>query len=226
MTFSIAGFCPDSNQFGIAITTSSIAVGSRCPWVRSGVGAVSSQNITLPSIGNMILDRLAAGDNASEALGFVISDMKFKEYRQVIAIDSSGNTAHFSGNLTLGTNGVSSGTNCIAAGNLLQSSELPDVMVKSFEDNSSVELSERLLRSLECGLYEGGGEMGPTHSASLLVADKEPWPLVDLRVDWNEDDPVKELRELWKAYEPQMLDYIIRANDPEKAPSYGVPGDE
>ncbi|MCY3725727.1 MAG: DUF1028 domain-containing protein, partial [Rhodobacteraceae bacterium] len=49
MTFSIAGYCSKTNQLGIAITTSSIAVGSRCPWARAGVGAVSSQNITLPS---------------------------------------------------------------------------------------------------------------------------------------------------------------------------------
>ncbi len=226
MTFSIAGFCPESNQLGIAITTSSIAVGSRCPWVRPGVGAVSSQNITLPSIGNMILDRLEAGDNAPEALASVMNNMRYKDYRQVIAIDSKGKTSYYSGEFTLGTNGVSSGTNCIAAGNLLKSRELPAVMVKTFEGSSSVGLAERLLRSLESGLYEGGGEMGATHSASLLVAGKESWPLVDLRVDWNEVDPVKELRELWIAYEPQMMDYIIRANDPEKAPSFGVPGDE
>ena len=49
---------------------------------------------------------------------------------------------------------------------------------------------------------------------------------MDLRVDWNDVDPVKELRELWTAYEPQMLDYLLRAKDPEGAPSFGVPGDE
>ena len=226
MTFSIAGFCPDTNQLGIAITTSSIAVGSRCPWVRPGVGAVSSQNITLPSIGNMILDRLAAGELASVALGSVMNGMKYREYRQVIAIDARGNTSHFSGQMTLGTNAVASGKNCIGAGNLLQSRELPGVMVKTFAENSSCELAERLLRSLASGLYEGGGEMGPTHSAALLVVAEEPWPIVDLRVDWNDDDPVKELRNLWRSFEPQMMDYIIRAHDPEKAPSFGVPGDE
>jgi hypothetical protein len=31
---------------------------------------------------------------------------------------------------------------------------------------------------------------------------------------------------LWKSYEPQMMDYNARAIDPNKAPSYGVPGDE
>ena len=48
----------------------------------------------------------------------------------------------------------------------------------------------------------------------------------DLRVDWHDEDPVGQLRELWTAYEPQMIDYLNRAVDPAQAPSYGVPGDE
>ncbi len=226
MTFAIAGLCSKTKQLGIAITTSSIAVGSRCPWVRPGVGAVSSQNVTLPSIGNMVLDKIEAGSSASKALASVMKGMEYSEYRQVIAIDTNGNTSHFSGELTLGINGVFSGDNCIAAGNLLQSKKLPDVMVKTFEKDSSSALPERLLKSLESGLYIGGGEMGPTHSASLLVTHIEQWPLVDLRVDWHDIDPVKKLRKLWADYEPQMMDYILRAKYPIQAPSYGVPGDE
>ena len=61
MTFSVVGRCPLRNQFGIAITTSSIAVGSRCPWVRAGIGAVVTQNVTDPRLGNEILDLLADG---------------------------------------------------------------------------------------------------------------------------------------------------------------------
>lgn len=61
MTFSIIGLCPDTGQLGVAISSSSIAVGARCPWLKPGVGAVSTQNITLPSLGPAILDLLAAG---------------------------------------------------------------------------------------------------------------------------------------------------------------------
>ncbi|MDT1986953.1 MAG: DUF1028 domain-containing protein, partial [Planktomarina sp.] len=39
MTFSIAGRCAKTGMFGVAITTSSISVGSRCPHARAGVGA-------------------------------------------------------------------------------------------------------------------------------------------------------------------------------------------
>ncbi|MGH6875044.1 MAG: DUF1028 domain-containing protein, partial [Aestuariivirgaceae bacterium] len=43
MTFSIAGRCARTGAFGIAIATSSIAVGARCPHARAGVGAVATQ---------------------------------------------------------------------------------------------------------------------------------------------------------------------------------------
>ena len=50
MTFSITGHCSRTDMTGVAITTSSIAVGSRCPHARAGVGAVATQNITDPSL--------------------------------------------------------------------------------------------------------------------------------------------------------------------------------
>ena len=38
MTFSIVGHCPKTDMAGVAITTSSICVGSRCPHVLAGAG--------------------------------------------------------------------------------------------------------------------------------------------------------------------------------------------
>ena len=44
MTFSVIGRCGRTGMFGVAITTSSIAVASRCPWARAGAGAVATQS--------------------------------------------------------------------------------------------------------------------------------------------------------------------------------------
>mgnify|MGYP000328954792 CR=1 FL=1 len=68
MTLSISALCPESGQLGIAISSSSIAVGARCPWLLAGVGAVSSQNITLPALGPQILAGLEAGLTPQQAL--------------------------------------------------------------------------------------------------------------------------------------------------------------
>jgi uncharacterized Ntn-hydrolase superfamily protein len=54
---------------------------------------------------------------------------------------------------------------------------------------------------------------------------EQMWPLVDLRVDWADENPIGGLRKLWQAYEPQAQDYVTRALNPDAAPKYGVPGD-
>jgi uncharacterized Ntn-hydrolase superfamily protein len=224
MTFSIAGRCARTGMFGVAIATSSIAVGARCPHARSGVGAVATQNITDPELGSKLLDLMQQGMSARDSIDSLNRDLKFADYRQLTAVDTKGNSASWSGNNILGTHGVSEQRDCVAAGNLLKSSSLPQAMTTAFANGSDAHLSERLLRSLEAGIA-AGGEEGPVHSAALLVHHKQSFPLVSLRVDWNDDDPIGFLRKLWTDYEPQMAAYLQRAIDPTIAPSYGVPGD-
>ena len=43
MTFSIVGRCEKTGQLGITISSSSIGVGTRCPWVRAGVGCAGCE---------------------------------------------------------------------------------------------------------------------------------------------------------------------------------------
>lgn len=211
-------------MFGVAITTSSICVGARCPHARAGVGAVASQNITDPHLGTLMLDALEQGENAASAIARVVENRHNIEYRQLTAVDRNGHTAHFTGAKILGTHAVCEALDCIAAGNLLASSGVPDAMTAGFLANQEAHLAERLLCGLEAGLA-AGGEEGSTHSAALLVVDGQPFPFVDLRVDWDDEIPIARLRSLWQAYEAQMIDYLNRAIDPAMAPSYGVAGD-
>ncbi|MCW0314439.1 DUF1028 domain-containing protein [Pantoea ananatis] len=224
MTLSVTARCEETGQLGIAISSSSIAVGARCPWLQAGVGAVSSQNITLPSLGQQILVYLDQGRALDVALKLALAEDRFSDYRQVAAIDIQGNTAFFSGSQTLGIWSVAEGKNCIAAGNMLADIGVTAAMCAAFAAASG-ELASRLLAALQAGVA-AGGEAGPLHSAALKLVDDYTWPLVDLRIDWTEGDPVGQLTQLWLAYEPQMEAYVTRALDPREAPSYGVPGDE
>ena len=147
---------------------------------------------------------------------------QYADYRQVTVIDRQGRTAHHSGAKTLGTNAVAEGKDCLAAGNLLANPDVPKAMVTSFTRHADLHLAERLLRALESGIV-AGGEKGPVKSAGLLVVDEQIWPLVDLRVDWSEDDPVAGLRDLWERYQPQMQDYVTRALDPARRRPMGCP---
>lgn len=224
MTLSVTARCEETGQLGIAISSSSIAVGARCPWLQAGVGAVSSQNITLPSLGQQILLHLDQGSDLNVALKLALAEDRFSDYRQVAAIDIQGNTAFFSGSKTLGIWSVAEGKNCIAAGNMLADRGVTAAMCAAF-DTASGELASRLLAALQAGVA-AGGEAGPLHSAALKLVDDYTWPLVDLRIDWTAQDPVGQLTQLWLAYEPQMEAYVTRALDPREAPAYGVPGDE
>ncbi len=224
MTFSIAGRCARTGMVGVAITTSSISVGSRCPHVRAGVGAVATQNITDPHLATLVLDAMAQGADAASAIATVVKDRPNIDYRQLTAVDAQSNTAHFTGAHILGTNAISEDAGCVAAGNLLSSTAVAKGITDGFMAKPDAHLAERLLQGIEGGLA-AGGEEGDVHSAALLVADAMPFPLVDLRVDWDDDDPIAKLRALWSAYEPQMQDYLNRAINPVIAPSYGVAGD-
>ena len=224
MTISISGFCPQTGQLGIAISSSSIAVGQRCPWIAAGIGAVSSQNVTLPSLGPAILREMQGGTSAARALEIVINDEKYRDYRQVTVIDAQGVCAVWSGEKTLGTWQTAEGLNCIAAGNMLANTSVPQAAIHAFEQHSG-ELGERLLAALEAAIA-AGGEAGPVHSAALKTYAAQDWPLADLRVDWVDDDPIAVLQDLWQRWQPQQEDYLLRALNPLLAPSYGVPGNE
>jgi uncharacterized Ntn-hydrolase superfamily protein len=211
-------------MFGVAIASSSPAVAARCAHARRGAGAVATQNITDPSLGPQILDGLDRGASARVALEDALHSTPFGAYRQLIVVGREGPPVVHSGTKALGVVGSAVGVNAAAAGNLLARADVPAVMVAAFEAQFEAQFAARLLQALRAGV-EAGGEAGPIHSAGLLVVRDVSWPIVDLRVDWADDDPVATLAALWERYEPQVEDYVRRALDPAAAPSFGVPGD-
>jgi uncharacterized Ntn-hydrolase superfamily protein len=252
MTLSIAARFPEANMFGVAIASSSPAVAARCAHARRGAGAVATQNITDPSLGPQILDGLEHRAGAREALEAALHSTPFGAYRQLIVVSREGVPVVHSGAMALGIVASAVGVDAAAAGNLLARAEVPAAMIAVFEGEGwgpgaaasgvgggrssvaieggrsglegRVHFAARLLQALRAGV-DAGGEAGPIHSAGLLVVRDVSWPIVDLRVDWADDDPVAELTALWERYEPQVEDYVRRALDPAAAPSFGVPGD-
>ena len=224
MTFSLVARCAKTGMFGTAIASSSPAVAARCSYTRASVGAVSSQNITDPTLGPFALDLMHEGLCAQDAIAGVREQGRFVEYRQVMAIDAQGRTAIHSGPNSLGIWTEATGRDVVSAGNLLANEGVPQAIVTAFE-SSSGHLGDRLIAALRGGL-SAGGEAGPVHSAGLQICDQVPWPVADLRCDWSEDCPIEAVAAAWEVYKPQLDAYVQRALDPREAPSYGVPGDE
>lgn len=223
MTFSIAARCSTTGCFGLAISSSSPAVAARCAYVRSGVGAVASQNSTDPRLGPAVLDLMEKGLSAPDALDAIAATAEHIQYRQLTAVDAHGNTAVFSGTHALGINDWFKTDNCVAAGNLLACADVPVRMVETFE-NTKGTLGDRLIAAMQGGVV-AGGEAGPVFSAGLLLIGRQNWPMADLRIDWDVE-PISRLATLWTVWKPQMDAYIQRALDPTAAPKFAVPGDE
>lgn len=224
MTFSLVARCVETGMFGLAISSSSPAVAARCAYARAGVGAVASQNVTDPTLGPLALDLMQGGMDAAEAIEQVRKQGKFIEYRQVLAVDKTGETAIHSGPNSLGIWTQAQGLNVASGGNMLANDGVPQAIVDGFLASTG-HLGDRLIAAMQAGLASGG-EAGPLHSAGMLLVDKVAWPVAELRCDWTDDCPIENIATAWNIYKPQLDAYVQRAIDPREAPSYGVPGDE
>lgn len=217
MTYSVIARCPQTGAFGIAMTSSSICVTSRCAWV-GPLGAVVTQNVTDPALGPAGLTLLRQGLGAGAIMQLLLAGTPDPAWRQVGVIDRYGQSAIHSDVQALPIAATAQGDECFALGNLLTTAEVPAAMLDAYRAAAPQPLPERLMRALEAGLA-AGGETDDEHAAGLHVADGYDWPVVDLRVDWHEA-PIAELRRLWELYAPQQADFAARARAPAAAPSF------
>src|SRR4029453_10198532 len=67
-TFAISARCPATGKYGVAISTRPIGVGSRCPFIKPGVGVVVTMAVTDPRLGPLGLRLLDLGYSPSRAL--------------------------------------------------------------------------------------------------------------------------------------------------------------
>src|SRR6266568_2032023 len=194
MTVSLVGRCDQTGAVGAVIASASMAVAARCAAARAGAGAVCSQSTTDPRLREALLDAMAGGVAAGDALATLVTRTGDITYRQLTVVDVAGRSACYSGELALG---------------------VPAAMIGAFGDSASESLGDRLIAALRAGL-DAGGEVSPVRSAGMVIAESVPWPVTDLRVDWH-DDPVGELAALWRAWQPQAESYVRRALRPAQA---------
>jgi uncharacterized Ntn-hydrolase superfamily protein len=203
-------------MLGTVVTTSSMAVGGRCAYAQANVGAVLTQHRTDPRLGPKMLERLRGG----AAPAAILKDLEKSEvgigWRQLAIIDTKGQAAFFNGGNIYSVFKGLVGRDCVAAGNILRNTEVVDAMVQSFEANEAQPLAERLMRAIEAG-DAAGGELKQIKSAGLVVAHRESFPFVDLRVDLD-PRPLVQLRFLWELYQPTADEYVVRAVNPDSAP--------
>jgi uncharacterized Ntn-hydrolase superfamily protein len=211
-TFSVIGRCDRTGMLGIAIATSEMAVGSRCIHVAPGVGAVITQASTNPRLGHLGLNLLRAGYSAPRVVEEIAASDTHVERRQLGCLDVSGLGAARTGADNKPWAGHRVERNVVVAANMVAGAGVADAMLGAFQNGTDVPLWERLLSALEAGKAAGGQPNGEM-SSGLFVVDREPYAMVDLRVDLD-PQPVAELRRLADVYFPLVPYYNLRPRDP------------
>jgi uncharacterized Ntn-hydrolase superfamily protein len=195
-TFSIVAYDPETNEWGIAVASKYLAVGSAVSWAKAGVGAVATQASVNVLLGNASLELMGKGKNAKETLDELIKADSGREIRQIGVVDKNGMTANYTGAKCNPWAGAKTGKNYTCQGNLLTGPEVLDSMAKGFEETKG-SLGVRLLFSLAAGEKAGGDKRGK-QSAALLVVKPNGGPnsLGDRWLDFRVDDhpnPIDEL---------------------------------
>jgi uncharacterized Ntn-hydrolase superfamily protein len=200
-TYSIVACDLAAGQWGVAVQSKFLAVGSVVPWAEPHVGAIATQSYANPSYGPDGLALLRGGRSAEEAVEALTAADEGRAERQVGIVDGQGRAATFTGDECHDWAGGRTGDGYAAQGNILVSEETVDALAVTFERNRHLSLAERLIECLAAAQAAGGDRRGQ-QSASLLVVEKDAGyanlsdVVIDLRVD-DHERPIVELGRLY-----------------------------
>jgi uncharacterized Ntn-hydrolase superfamily protein len=205
-TFSISARCARTGMLGVAVSTAVPGVGGICPFVRQGLGAISTQSWVNPYLGIDGLGHLGRGLTAQQSLDAVLAGDPGRDVRQIGIVDAAGRSAAWSGPQCTDWFGHITGADFSVQGNMLVGERTIQAMAEAFIRSESLTLPERLIGVLEAGQAAGGDKRG-RQSAALLVHDKEEYPYASLRVD-DHPYPVAELRRVFEVARHQLLPFM------------------
>jgi uncharacterized Ntn-hydrolase superfamily protein len=196
VTYSIVARDPDTGELGVAVQSHWFSVGSIVTWARPGVGAVATQANADPGYGPQLLDLVAAGVHAEQALATLVANDPAGDSRQVAVVDAAGHVAAHTGSSCMAYAGHVTGTGVSCQANIMATERVWPAMLEAFEAAAG-SLTSRLLDALDAAEGEGGDLRGRQSAAILVVApDAEPWQtVVSLRVE-DDPEPLGELRRL------------------------------
>jgi len=199
-TYSIAACDLDAGQWGVAVQSKFLAVGSVVPWAEPHAGAIATQAYANPRYGPQGLALLREGLRAEEVVHRLVEADEGRDERQLGVVDAHGGAASWTGPRCLDWAGHRTGPCYAAQGNILVGPETVDALAETFEATAGAPLERRLLDCLAAAQAAGGDRRGQ-QSASLLVVERDGGyaqlsdVLVDLRVD-DHERPIEELRRI------------------------------
>src|SRR5215831_11144663 len=122
-TYSIVACDLEARQWGVAVQSKFLAVGSLCPFAEADVGAVATQSFVNPRYGPEGLALLREGVSAEDAAAGLTAADDGREHRQLGIVDGEGRAASYTGESCLDWGGGRTGTGYAAQGNILVGQE-------------------------------------------------------------------------------------------------------
>jgi uncharacterized Ntn-hydrolase superfamily protein len=200
-TYSIVACDLAASQWGVAVQSKFLSVGSVVPWAEPHVGAIATQAYANPRYGPDGLALLREGLSADEVVTRLTEADDGRDERQLGVVDSRGKAAAYTGSGCMDWAGHRVGDCYSAQGNILVGAETVDALAVTFESTAGDTLERRLIDCLAAAQVAGGDRRGQ-QSASLLVVEQNGGyaqlsdVIVDLRVD-DHPKPIEELRRLY-----------------------------
>jgi uncharacterized Ntn-hydrolase superfamily protein len=206
MTWSIVAYDPTENAWGVAVASRFFAVGALCPYIRPGVGALSTQALINPTYGPRGLDIFAHGADAHETVRQLIASDEGRAERQVHVVDAKGRAAAHTGSNCVDWCGHRNAENVSVAGNMLAGPAVLDATFDVFLKSAGLSFAERLLLAMQAGEAQGGDKRGK-QSACLLIHTTEDYPYLSLRAD-DHADPIAELIRLYSIWQGRFAAFV------------------
>ena len=200
-TYSICAADLEARQWGVAVQSKFLAVGSVVPWAEPGTGAIATQAYANPRYGPDGLSLLRQGLAADEVVERLVAADEGRDERQLGVVDVKGRAASWTGPACMAWAGHRTGRCYAAQGNILVGPETVDARAVAFEESAEVPLAKRLLGCLAAAQSAGGDRRGQQSAAVLVVQRDGGYAglsdvLVDLRVD-DYERPIEELVRLF-----------------------------
>jgi uncharacterized Ntn-hydrolase superfamily protein len=200
-TYSIAACDLEAGEWGVAVQSKFLAVGSVVSWAEPHLGAIATQAYANPRYGPEGLALLRSGLTAQEVVEQLTAADDGRAKRQLGVVDGQGRGASFTGEECNDWAGGRTGPGYAAQGNILVSGATVDGLADTFEQTAGEPLAERLLDCLDAAETEGGDSRGQ-QSAALLVVERDGGyaGLSDIKYDLRVDDHERPLAELRRIF--------------------------
>lgn len=223
MTFSIVARAEHPSgdpEWGVAVASKFLAVGSAVPAAVAGVGALATQadaNVAWKGIGLSLLEE---GATAPVALQRMLEEDDKREHRQLGIVDSDGGAATHTGrdcyDWAGGVAESANGQGVAIQGNILAGPQVVEAMQRSWGSTTGQPLARRLLAALAAGDGAGGDRRGRQSAALLVVREGAGYGgLDDVAVDLRVDDHPEPVVELTRLLDLNEL-YLTASTDEEK----------